>query len=133
MRNLRCARLPRSPDCRRAPWPPAIEQRWPTCAAGSKGSAMNDDLPELSARLTPRSADEALRNRVLDAVAQQLSAHSFQQQPEQESKHRRVRWERMCEWSVAAALVLGIGLNVWQHTADEAWQTRLYGPSPITR
>ncbi len=98
---------------------------------------MNDELPELFARLTPRAPDEALRGSVLAAVAQELSLHKPQhkpqQEPEQESKKRRVRWERICEWSVAAALVLGIGLNVWQQTADEAWQTRLYGPAPVSR
>ncbi len=46
---------------------------------------MNDDLPELFKRLTPRPAEEALRGRVLAAVAQQLSVHNIHQDPKQES------------------------------------------------
>ncbi len=82
---------------------------------------MNDDLPQPFGRLTPRPAPEELRARVLDAVAHELARRTWP------------RLERVFDWAVAASLVMGIGLNVWQQWADEAWQVRLYGPLPVLR
>ena len=82
---------------------------------------MNKDLPEPFWQLTPRPAPDELRMRVLDAVAHELA------------RRTRSRWELVLECTVAASFVLGVGLNVWQQQADEAWQVRVYGPRPVSQ
>ncbi len=61
---------------------------------------MNDDLPEIFDQIPPRPASPALRARTLGAVETELT------------KRRKPRWERVLERSVAALLVIGVGLNV---------------------
>jgi hypothetical protein len=63
---------------------------------------MNDDLPEIFDQVQPPPAPPHLRARTLAAVNGELA------------KHRKPRWERVLELSVAASFVLGVGLNVWQ-------------------
>jgi len=82
---------------------------------------MNEDLPQPFGQLTPRPAPDELRARVLDAVAHELAGRT------------PPRWERVLEGAVAASLLLGIGLSVWQQRAEEAWQVRVYGRPPVSR
>jgi hypothetical protein len=79
---------------------------------------MTDQLPEIFAGLTPHSAPPELRSRVLVAVERELA------------RRKKPLWERALELSVAACLVLGVGLNVWQWRADADWQQRVFG-SPV--
>jgi hypothetical protein len=80
---------------------------------------VSDELPEIFARLKPRPAPSELRARVLAGVESHLK------------RRAKPRWERAIELAVAASLVLGIGLNVWQVQSAEAWQLRVFGPEPI--
>lgn len=80
---------------------------------------MSDDLPPRFERLTPRAAPNALRARVLRAVDRELTIR------------RKPRWERTMEIAVAAALLIGLGLNLFEYWTDEAFQDRLFGPPAI--
>jgi hypothetical protein len=79
---------------------------------------MTDELTDELHRLPRPTAPAELRERVLSAVGRELS-----------NRKRRVpRWERAAEIAVAASLVLGVGMNVWQWRADRAWHQRLFEP-----
>jgi hypothetical protein len=80
---------------------------------------MTDDLEnELELLLRP-AAPAGLRGRVLSAVAQELTAR----------KRRVPLWERAAEIAVAASLLLGVGMNLWQWRENQAWHQRVFGPS----
>lgn len=66
---------------------------------------MTDEPPEIFDRLKPPQAPAELRLRVLVAVGREL-------------KSRKPRWERALELTVAASFALGVGLNVWQFSAE---------------
>ncbi|HEV3138304.1 MAG TPA: hypothetical protein VGZ26_10375 [Pirellulales bacterium] len=80
---------------------------------------MNDDLPDIFRRLTPRAAPEELRPRVLAAVSRELARRSTP------------RWERMFEQVVAASLLVAAGLACWRTRDEEQWQARVYGPPTV--
>ncbi len=80
---------------------------------------MSDELPEIFARLKPRPAPAKLRTQILAGVESHLT------------RRTKPRWERAIELAVAASVVLGIGLNVWQVQSAEAWQLRVFGPAPV--
>jgi hypothetical protein len=69
---------------------------------------MNEDLPDFLQVPSASPAPPELRVRVLSAVERELT------------RRRKPRWERVLEWSVAASLALGIGLNVWRWQVDES-------------
>jgi len=69
---------------------------------------MTDELTDELERLPRPAAPAELRERVLSAVSREL-AHR---------KRRVPRWERAAEIAVAASLVLGVGMNVWQWRAQ---------------
>ncbi|MEX0641646.1 MAG: hypothetical protein WD468_03045 [Pirellulales bacterium] len=73
---------------------------------------MTDELPEMFDRVTP-PAPPALRPRVLAAVDRELAPRG------------KPVWERAMEIGVAACLVFGIGLNVWQWQSGTDWQQRV--------
>jgi hypothetical protein len=73
---------------------------------------MTDDLPEIFDRLDTPQPPAELRARVLAAVDRELT------------RRRKPRWERALELGVAASFVLGVGLNVWQVSAEPL------GPTP---
>ena len=79
---------------------------------------MNDDLESMLRRQSNSEVTPQLRDRVLAAVSRELTA-----QP------RRRRFRPL--WSVAAAIFIGVGLNIWSFRADVArqadWQRR---PTP---
>ena len=85
---------------------------------------MTDELPAPFNRLAPRAAPPELRGRVLAAVERELAGARAP---------RSRRWQRAFELSVAACLALGIGLNVWQSRAEEAWHARVYGTASLPR
>ena len=60
---------------------------------------MNDDLPEIFEQIPPQPAPPSLRERTLASVERELK------------RPRKPRWERVLERSVAALLVIGVGLN----------------------
>ncbi|MBI3838192.1 MAG: hypothetical protein HY288_09710 [Planctomycetia bacterium] len=80
---------------------------------------MNDNVPRMLRKLTPRPAPAALRGQVLDAVERELN------------RRKKPRWERMFERSVAASLLIAVGLACWRTRADEQWKARVYGPRPV--
>ena len=80
---------------------------------------MRDDGELLFERLTPRPAPPALRERVLGAVAQELSSGSGP------------AWERRCGGLVAAAVLLGAMLNIWAVGTSERRLANLAGPRPV--
>ncbi len=105
---------------------------------------MNDEPPEIFDRVTPRGAPAELRARVLAVVDRQLADQldasddpvSCATAGLSSSACRAPagpRWERIVEIVVAASLLLGVGMNVWQQRADEAWQARVFGPPPVPR
>ena len=72
---------------------------------------MNDDLPEIFDQIPPRPVSPALRARTLATVETELA------------KRRKPRWERVLERSVAALVIIGVGLNAWQFSSPRAaWQ-----------
>jgi hypothetical protein len=71
---------------------------------------MTDELPEIFDQIKPRPAPRELRGGVLAAVERELASR------------RKPVWERALEIGVAASLVLGIGLNVWQWRSGASWQ-----------
>jgi hypothetical protein len=81
------------------------------------GIAMNEDLEQLLSRLTPRGPGPQLRPRVLAAVADELQSPPSP-------------WLRRAALGVAAALVVGIALNVWVSTAADRQLAQLLGPLP---
>jgi hypothetical protein len=83
---------------------------------------MNDDLPEIFRTLTARPAPAELRAKVLAAAACELASSPRRSRP---------RWERICELSVAAALLAGVGLHVARWRADRDLEARVYGPRPV--
>lgn len=82
---------------------------------------MDDFSNELDRRPRPMPPAE-LRERVLSAVSRELAI----------PKRRKPLWERAAEIAVAASLVLGVGMNVWQWRADQAWNQRVFGPPLAT-
>jgi hypothetical protein len=95
---------------------------------------MNDEPPEIFARVTPRGAPAELRARVLSAVDGQLADQSCATAGLSSSADRapaRPRWERILEIAVAASLLLGIGLNAWQWRSDVEPKSRFDDASPI--
>lgn len=80
---------------------------------------MTDELSHELDRLPRPAAPEELRERVLSAVSRELA-----------NRKRRVpRWERAAEIAVAASLVLGVGMNVWQWRA----QSPRFDPNAVSR
>jgi hypothetical protein len=69
---------------------------------------MMDELADELERRPRPAAPAELRERVLSAVSRELVNH----------KRRVPRWERAAEIAVAASLVLGVGMNVWQWRAQ---------------
>jgi hypothetical protein len=80
---------------------------------------MSTDPESVLGRLHPRSAPPELRERVLDTVARQLA-----------SRPGAARLWRSAA-AVAAALLLGVSLNVWALRTTDARLARLYGPPAI--
>ena len=114
---------------------------------------MNDELPEIFGRVTPRGAPAELRARVLAAVDHQLAGNSFAPAglcatglsssadalcataslPSSAARApARPRWEHILEIAVAASLLLGVGMNLWQWRTYDDWQARVYGPRPVS-
>ncbi len=60
---------------------------------------MHDDLPAPFDKLPPHTAPSELRGRVLGVINTELN------------RRAKPRWERAFERSVAALLVIGVGLN----------------------
>jgi len=81
---------------------------------------MTDELPEIFDHVNPQPAPPKLRPRVLTAVERELA------------RRKKPVWERALEVGVAASLVIGVGLNVWQWQADKRWQAGVHGPLPAT-
>jgi hypothetical protein len=79
---------------------------------------MTDELPEIFDRLKPQPAPPELRPRVLAAVERELT------------RRKKPRWERAFELGVAASLLVGVGLNVWQWRGDGHRQASVHGPLP---
>jgi hypothetical protein len=77
---------------------------------------MKDDVERLFHDLTPRGAPPELRERVLKAVAQELSNDIVSP------------WERWTGGLVAAAVLLGVVLNVWVVKTSEHRLADLAGP-----
>lgn len=78
---------------------------------------MNDDeLPELfeHVKLPPPSD---LRPRVLAAVGAEL--------------RRRPAWQRACEWSAAAVLLVGIAMFARQRQEEAEWRARVLHDAPL--
>ncbi len=80
---------------------------------------MNDNVPRMLRKLTPRPAPAELRGAVLGAVDRELN------------RRNKPRWERMFERSVAACLIIAVGLACWRMRAEDAWQARVYGPPAV--
>jgi hypothetical protein len=104
---------------------------------------MNDEPPEIFARVTPRGAPSELRARVLSAVDRQLADKSDASADPASGAIAGLsssacraqagsRWERVLEIAVAASLVVGVGSNLWQWRRYDEWQARVYGPPPIS-
>jgi hypothetical protein len=95
---------------------------------------MNEEFPSPFSELTPRRAPAALRARVLNAVRQELAQPGELQTGHQSTELAKgLPWGRVVEIAVAASFVLGIGLNVWQQRAENAWQLRVFGPAPVSQ
>jgi hypothetical protein len=92
---------------------------------------MNDDVEERLAKLTIRGTPPELRERVLAAVASELAHPSVK--PLAVSQPTDSPWLRRAAITVAASLLLGIGLNVWATKASEQRLARLFGPPPISQ
>jgi hypothetical protein len=67
---------------------------------------------------TPRGAPDSLRERVLSAVQRELAGSSGS------------RWDKLCGWSAAAALLVGVLAYQWTAALDEDRSARLFGPVP---
>jgi hypothetical protein len=80
---------------------------------------MKDSVPRMLRKLTPCPAPAELRGQVLDAVERELN------------RRKKPRWERMFERSVAASLLIAVGLACWRTRADEQWQARVFGPPAV--
>jgi hypothetical protein len=79
---------------------------------------MKDNGDFLLENVKPRCAPPELRERVLSAVAQELSTDIVPS------------WENRIGWLVAAAAVLGIVLNLWAVRTNERRLADLTGPHP---
>ncbi len=82
---------------------------------------MNNDIEHVLQRLTPRGVGGDVRRRVLDAM--QVELRSDAPSP----------WLRRCALATAAAIFVGIILNVWASKASERRLAQLFGPPPISR
>jgi hypothetical protein len=60
-----------------------------------------------------------LRPRVLGAVSRELG------------RRAKPRWERIFELSVAASVLIAVGLVLWRQRAEAPWQARVYGPRAV--
>jgi hypothetical protein len=87
---------------------------------------MNDDVERVLNDLTPREAPVELRGRVLQAVAAELVVP-------QRSPRLLARRDVRAALAVAAALFVGVMLNVWAIRSDDARQARLHGARPLPR
>jgi hypothetical protein len=85
---------------------------------------MIDDVERILNELTPRGAPAELRGQVLQAVAAELAAMP-------PSKGLLARRDVRAALAVAAALFVGVILNVSVIRSDDARQARLYGPRPL--
>lgn len=107
---------------------------------------MDDELPPIFDKLTPRPAPGELRKRVMAAVDDQLPLSSIASDtnptrqrggrptssPLLPSLARRVSgWERTAELFVAASLVIGVGWNAWQWRDSRSWQTAVFGAPAV--
>jgi hypothetical protein len=81
----------------------------------------HDDVERLLGRLTPRVPDRGARPRLLAAVTTELT------------KEPDSPWTRRIAWAAAAALLVGIGLNVWVSKSSEYRLTTLFGLSPVSK
>jgi hypothetical protein len=108
---------------------------------------MNDELPPIFGKLTPRPAPSELRERVLTAVDEQLSISSgasdtnpTRQRGSEPTRSlispslaRRVSgWERVAELFVAASLVIGVSWNAWQWRELQGWQAKMFGVPAVS-
>ena len=80
---------------------------------------MNDNVPRMLRRLTPRPAPAELRGQVLDAVERELG------------RRRKPRWEHAFERSVAAFFLIAVALACWRTRTEVQWQSRVYSPCPV--
>jgi hypothetical protein len=63
---------------------------------------MNDSITRALAKLTPQPTSTALRDRVFSVLERELR------------RRRKPRWERYFERSVAATVLIAIGLTCWR-------------------
>ena len=82
-------------------------------------TAMKEDGELLLDNVTLRGAPPELRGRVLSAVAQELSVDSIP------------AWERRIGRLVAAAVVIGVVLNLWAVQSTDRRLAQLAGPRPV--
>lgn len=87
---------------------------------------MNDDVERILSNLTPRGAPPDLRGRVLRAVAAELAVN-------RRAPPLLTRLDVRAALAVAAALFLGVLLNIWIIYTDDASQARLCGNRPLPR
>jgi hypothetical protein len=97
---------------------------------------MNDnlDMNELEQKLaeaSPRGVRPELRAQVLAAVAEALPSNA--RQADAMEAESGSPWLRRAGWTVAAALLLGVGLNVWLSWRSEQVLAQFYGPPPISK
>ena len=85
-----------------------------------------------SSGIGSRGPPRANCGSVLAAVDRELE-RDLERQPARHPTAARLRWDRVLAGAIAASLLLGVGLNVWQRRAEEAWQARVFGPRPISR
>ena len=84
-------------------------------------TAMKDDGESLLDNVTLRGAPPELRGRVLSAVAQELSIDIVPS------------WERRIGRLVAAAVVIGVVLNLWAVRTNDRRLAQLAGPRPVPK
>ena len=79
---------------------------------------MKDDLEQLLAQQSPGELDATIRQRVLGAVACELS------------RRPAASWTRPAAWTVAALLFVGVCLNIWAYRADRERLAKYFAPRP---
>src|SRR3712207_3790240 len=79
---------------------------------------MTDDLEQLLGQHSPAEPDALLRKRVLGAVAEELA------------RRPAANWASRAAWTVAALLLIGVGLNIWAYRADRERLAKYFAPRP---
>ena len=92
--------------------------------------AMNDDMEQRLAQLTPRGLRPELRGQVLAAVGTELQTARGDSTT---AAPTTSPWARRCALAVAASLLVGIAMNIWANEASKRHLARLFGPPPVSK